>query len=313
MSVSVCIGIYNGEQFIKEQLLSILHQTRQPDEVILCDDHSQDGSLGIVREFIHLYHLENRWHLYQNETNKGYPGNYYHAMELCTGDIVFLGDQDDVWGETKLERMLDAMAKQPGANVMACKFGLINGSGKPIHTLMAPSHSRHTRQIHNIRLPDIFYKYEWPGMALSYRNQWYRSLKKPSSNIPHDIFICAKAAEDNAFFQLDETLAYHRRHSHNTAAEEHRLGKLLQKDRKLWEIETYIHMLDAFRKDHILHTAEGKKILTAKNHTMRDRYSALQSGKISIILKSALQHHKNTRLATVLCDLVIAINPKTEN
>ena len=51
MRVSVCMGVFNGIQFIGEQLECIRRQTRKPDEVILCDDGSTDGT----REFLQQY------------------------------------------------------------------------------------------------------------------------------------------------------------------------------------------------------------------------------------------------------------------
>ena len=52
MRISVCMGVYNGEKYIKEQLESIRLQTRQPDEVILCDDRSTDTTCQVVDEYL---------------------------------------------------------------------------------------------------------------------------------------------------------------------------------------------------------------------------------------------------------------------
>lgn len=330
MTVSVCMGIYNGEKYIGKQLDSILGQTRKADEVILCDDCSRDRTVEIVRQFIERNGLQESWKLYCNTENKGYPGNYYYAMSLCTGDAVFLADQDDIWVGTKLERMCSVLEQHPEANVVACKFGLMDEKDEKIHAMMAPTHSKETGKLRRVGLRDIFYKYQWPGMVLAYRNGWYgergglcggshcgqESLRDctggescgegtPGSRIPHDIFLCAMAAEEGTFFQLDEELAYHRRHKDNTAAEEHRVGKLLQKERKLWEIDKYLRMLWEFEKHQVLQTETGKRILQEKIQTMERRYGALQSGKMRQVLRQALQDRRNVRVATVICDLLI--------
>ena len=109
MKVSVCMGIYNGEKFIEKQLQTIYLQTRRAEEVILCDDCSTDKSIDIVKDFIGRNGLEQTWKVYQNTENKGYPGNFFYAMSLCTGDVIFLADQDDVWVERKIEDMLRVM------------------------------------------------------------------------------------------------------------------------------------------------------------------------------------------------------------
>lgn len=52
MRISVVLSSYNGEQDIIEQLQSINEQTRQPDEVLICDDCSTDGTADLVQNYI---------------------------------------------------------------------------------------------------------------------------------------------------------------------------------------------------------------------------------------------------------------------
>lgn len=306
MKISICMGIYNGERFIEKQLLTILKQTHPADEVILCDDNSTDNTVAVLQEFIRENNVENSWHIYRNSENKGYPENYYYAMSLCTGDIVFLADQDDIWAETKLEKMAAVLEAHPEAAVLACSFGLVDGKGENIKAVMRPSHGMGNNKLKPINIYEIFYRYEWPGMVLAYRNVWYSEWDKTGGKIPHDILLCAKAAEEKAFFQMNEILAWHRRHECNTAAEEHRIRKLLNKKRKLWEIEKYLIMLEQFDKDEILQTEEGIRILQEKLTAMRSRYNALKSGKIRRVLKSAVENYRCVRLVTVICDVLIA-------
>ena len=374
MTVSVCMGIYNGEKYIEEQLDSILRQTRRAEEVILCDDCSTDRTVEIVRLFIEKHGLGESWRLCCNKENRGYPGNFYYAMSLCAGDVVFLADQDDIWAETKLERMCAVLEAHSEADVLACKFGLMDGEGERIHAVMGPSRSLGTRKLRQVGLREIFRKYQWPGMVLAYRNGWYRERgmgicgqespgqkgartageaeecheemgqsrkdgnqshaetgqsredrsrshedaghhgedgSGPCGNgesefkVPHDIFLCAMAAEEGAFFHMDEELAHHRRHEDNTAAEEHRVGKLLQKKRKLWEIEKYLRMLGEFEERRVLRTEVGKRILREKTQAMEGRYEALQSGRIWRVLRAAARDWRQVRGVAVVCDLVI--------
>lgn len=306
MKISVCMGIYNGERFIEKQLASIMKQTYSADEIILCDDGSTDATILVVNQFIEKYRLETSWHLYQNHEHKGYPQNFYDAMNLCTGDIVFLADQDDIWAETKLEKMISALNRHPEVSVLACSFGLIDGNGNEIRPIMKPSHGVRNNELKAIKIHDIFYRYEWPGMVLAYRNAWYQKWDKTIGKIPHDIFLCSRAAEEHTFFQLGDILAWHRRHGNNTAEEEHRIRKLLNKERKLWEIEKYLKMLEQFERCKVLRTEEGCRILQEKLAAMYSRYEALKSGKIIHVLKSAMGNRRNVRVATVICDLLIA-------
>lgn len=310
MRISVCMATYNGVKYVRQQLESILYQSRRPDEVIICDDGSTDETVEIIERFLQENQLQNSWHLHQNEENKGYPENFYYAMSLCEGDIVFLADQDDIWHEEKLAHMCRVFEEHPKALAVSCKLSLIDAQGSDIRSVMTPTHGGSGAgqgSLRKVSIEDVFYKCEWPGMVLAYRRQWQQGLPESSRGIPHDFLICARAAEENGFCQMDEILAYHRRHDNNAGGEEHRLSRLLQKERKLQEIQNYLQILQAFEKESVLQTDQGKAALHRKLSSMQGRYEALQSGKLSLVLGNARRHWGETRMKTLLCDMVIVL------
>ncbi len=109
--VSIAMTTYNGEKHILEQLESFLTQTRLPDELIVTDDCSNDGTIDILEEFKRNTPFEVK--IYKNEINLGYTQNFNKAMQLCSYDLIFLSDQDDVWFPTKIQYMLNLAVKYP--------------------------------------------------------------------------------------------------------------------------------------------------------------------------------------------------------
>lgn len=103
MKISVAICTYNGEKFIREQLQSIINQSRRPDEIIIYDDLSQDKTVSTIEKI--LYNCGIEYKIYVNTKNLGYEKNFYHAVKNTSGDIVFLSDQDDVWVNDKIEKV----------------------------------------------------------------------------------------------------------------------------------------------------------------------------------------------------------------
>ena len=95
--ISICIATYNGEKYIKDQLISILHQIRDKDEVIISDDNSTDNTLKVIKSF-----NDNRIKIFMNTKEKGYTRNFENALEKAHGDIIFLSDQDDIWMSNKV-------------------------------------------------------------------------------------------------------------------------------------------------------------------------------------------------------------------
>lgn len=101
MTLSVVIATFNGARFLREQLDSIYTQTHLPDEVVVSDDGSTDETLTILEEYKQRYGL-----IYSvNEHSLGVNGNFFHAMEMCSGELISICDQDDIWLPHKLETL----------------------------------------------------------------------------------------------------------------------------------------------------------------------------------------------------------------
>lgn len=104
--ISVCMATYNGENYIKEQMESILKQIKDTDEVIVSDDCSTDRTLDVLKEM-----NDSRIHIFTNELEHGYTKNFENALNHATGDVFFISDQDDVWKENKIKVCLEYLKK----------------------------------------------------------------------------------------------------------------------------------------------------------------------------------------------------------
>ena len=115
-SVSVALCTYNGAPFLRDQLDSIARQTRLPDEVVIRDDRSSDGTAKIVADWSARVPFPVRWRV--NATNLGSTRNFGLAISECAGDLIVLSDQDDVWLPHKLERIAGYFAEHPGTEAV---------------------------------------------------------------------------------------------------------------------------------------------------------------------------------------------------
>ncbi len=122
MKVSVAMATYNGANYIKEQLASILNQTRAVDEVIICDDCSKDNTVVIVKEFIDRYQLQSKWRIEINEKNLGFGSNFNQAVTKTTGDIIFFCDQDDIWVEDRIQTMTSIMEENQAILILGSEY-----------------------------------------------------------------------------------------------------------------------------------------------------------------------------------------------
>lgn len=81
-TVSVIMGTYNGEKYIREQLDSILSQTYSIKEIIIQDDGSTDGTVRICEEYAEIY---SNVLFSRNERNLGFNLNFKSAAQRATG------------------------------------------------------------------------------------------------------------------------------------------------------------------------------------------------------------------------------------
>lgn len=128
LSVAMCT--YNGAQYLQEQLDSIAGQSRLPDELVVCDDGSTDVTLEILEDFQKGASFPVK--IYRNETNLGPIKNFEKAIMLCSGDIIALSDQDDVWMPQKLEKFKKALKDHPNAGYVFSNALLVDEMLRPL-------------------------------------------------------------------------------------------------------------------------------------------------------------------------------------
>lgn len=220
--ISVAMTSFNGEKYIQKQLDSILNQTLKVDEIIVCDDGSTDRTIEILKQYPVT--------LYQNEKNLGYRLNFKKAMELCSGDFVFLCDQDDIWYENKVEKMVDIMKNNANIHVLASSFEYIDAKDKPI--IMKQKHhfsnnNLYPKEIKKDALVEVTFDEYLPmnyfqGCSLV-MDKWIKNLVLDhfDSRLPHDWLLSMAAASYHGMFFLNMPLFQYRLHDSNSIGVEY--------------------------------------------------------------------------------------------
>lgn len=102
---SVAMATYNGEAYIAEQMESILKNMEDNDELVISDDGSTDDTRRIIQDYIQT---DSRIRLVDGP-KRGVISNFENALKHVIGEVVFLCDQDDIWADDKIEKVLSAM------------------------------------------------------------------------------------------------------------------------------------------------------------------------------------------------------------
>jgi glycosyltransferase involved in cell wall biosynthesis len=202
MRISVVLCTYNGERYLREQLDSVFSQTLRADEVLVSDDGSTDSTWAILEDYAARYP---EMRLCRHGAPHGVNANFYSALREATGDLLVIGDQDDIWLPRKIERLSDSV----GDNL------LVASMNRPFTSSDDPSAlaSQDTR-VPNVSLLRMLHTSCVAGHTMALRPALL-SFVSPTAreSIMYDAMlqIVARAAGRMAF--VEEVLVLQRRHT----------------------------------------------------------------------------------------------------
>jgi glycosyltransferase involved in cell wall biosynthesis len=233
LKISVAMAVYNGSKFIKDQVLSILEQSRRPDELIIVDDCSSDDSWKIIKE------LENQFseiiHSTKNQKNIGYVGTFNIALSKATGDLIFLSDQDDFWYSNKIEEVV----KFSNSNL---QYAVIQHDVDLVNESLQKSGFSFLGQIKSV---NASIESAVLGCAMVVRKPFLQKcLPIPSDFTAHDIWINEFAEQFDLKGILPSALIAYRRHQDNES------GHVLFSQKKLSPFDfKFNYYVEIFKRD----------------------------------------------------------------
>ena len=124
--VTVCVPVYNNEEYVGQCLDSIINQTLKDIEIICVDDGSTDRSLDVLREYAQR---DERIKVYAQEVNKGVGAARNLAIAKATGEFMSFIDSDDFIALDMYEKLY-TRAKERGADIAMCDVYLYCDGGR---------------------------------------------------------------------------------------------------------------------------------------------------------------------------------------
>ncbi len=217
MKLSVAFIVYNGSNYMEQQLDSILYQTVKVDEIVVCEDNSTDNT----KEILEKYNKANPglFKILHNTQNLGSNKNAEKAIQHCTGDIVFLSDHDDEWLPNKVERTLDYFEQNPKMDGVFSNGYLMNADSEvDTQNALWDSMSFPFEQLKNnpALLKEYIHTNEncATGAAMAFkRNLAFLDQPFPSIKfLIHDRWISMNLSNDNSLGYIEDKLIKYRLH-----------------------------------------------------------------------------------------------------
>ncbi len=133
--ISVVLCTHNGAEYVGRQVLSILTQDPEPGELVLGDDASTDGTVGIVEQLVEQHRAEGgRVELVvrRHDPALGVVANFADALQQARGELIALSDQDDEWRPGKLAAVAAAFDADPSLLLVHSDARLVDAQGAPL-------------------------------------------------------------------------------------------------------------------------------------------------------------------------------------
>jgi glycosyltransferase involved in cell wall biosynthesis len=139
--VSVVICTYNGEEYLRLALDSVLEQTYKNIDIVIVDDGSFDSTAQIIKQ----YASKDQRIRYFIRTNHGLPASRNFAFLKCLGDWIAIIDQDDLCYKDRIYEQLQVANRFPDVGIIFCNTNRIDCNG-----VVLGDHLSH------FKLPDAF-------------------------------------------------------------------------------------------------------------------------------------------------------------
>ena len=126
--VSICIPNLNNRRYLPERFETIFNQTFQDWELIVCDNHSEDGAW----EFFQEQAARDKRIRISQAPREGLYANWNNCIRQARGEHVYIATSDDTMSPDFLEKMVAALDKNPGCGVAHCCLDFIDEHGMKI-------------------------------------------------------------------------------------------------------------------------------------------------------------------------------------
>lgn len=214
MKISVAMCTYNGEKFIEKQLDSILDQTMKVDEIIICDDCSKDNTINIVKKYKEKAEIKIK--IISNKNNLGVTKNFMNAFKNCTGEIIFLCDQDDIWDKDKVKIIVDKFNENSQINMIGTDALLIdkddNSMDKKLWDFVGYKWSK-DNLTNNYKFQ--LKKAILTGATAAARKSFIDKFMIESKYVIHDYWLSECASMTDSLYMMNVCLTNYRQHSNN--------------------------------------------------------------------------------------------------
>lgn len=124
--VSIILPTFNGANYIKESIESILDQSYKNWELIIVNDCSTDDTLKIISDYSAK---DSRIKIISNNINQKLPQSLNIGFEEANGEYYTWTSDDNAFKPDAIKFMVEYLEKNPDTDLISCDFDIISEDG----------------------------------------------------------------------------------------------------------------------------------------------------------------------------------------
>ncbi|VDR25999.1 putative glycosyl transferase [Raoultella terrigena] len=232
--LDVILASYNGERYIKDQILSVLtcfeHVHNMECRILISDDSSLDNTVSVLQE---ICNHDSRVQLLDSDKKGGVKFNFHHLMLNTDADYIFFSDQDDYWLPEKinlfLNKMMESESENPGPVLVHSDLCVTDENLSPVNVSMFNYQNLNKTP----SFTELLISNSVTGCVMACNKELIDSVKhgKIEESIMHDWYVALYASAFGRIEFIDHSMILYRQHSNNqVGAKAFTLKKLISSD-----------------------------------------------------------------------------------
>lgn len=261
--VDILLATYNGEEYLREQIDSILNQTHTEFRLLISDDGSKDSTRKILEEY---KNKDSRIEVFLQENNLGVVKNFEFLLGKVEAKYYMFSDQDDIWKETKIEKSLNKI--EEGFDLVYSDLEVVDENLNVTYNSYWKLKGIYNKIKKYNNFESLYLNNFVTGCTIISRKDLIKDvlpLPNTSKYVLHDYWISLIISQNGKISYVEEPLIKYRQHKNNKVGSKKKSDELKSIDeiRKLF-IEVKKEHFKVFIENEDKFKSEEVKVLNRK-------------------------------------------------
>lgn len=211
--VDILLATYNGEEYLREQIDSILNQTHKEFRLLISDDGSKDSTRKILEEY---KNKDSRIEVFMQEKNLGVVKNFEFLLGKVEAKYYMFSDQDDIWKETKIEKSLNKI--EEGFDLVYSDLEVVDENLNVTYSSYWKLKGIYNKIKKYNNFESLYLNNFVTGCTLISRKELidtFMPLPNTSKFVLHDYWISLIISQNGKIAYIEEPLIKYRQHKNN--------------------------------------------------------------------------------------------------